>query len=76
MRSKLVSIILSTDMSKHFTEMGKFKSRITAADFDPAGTDKELCMNMVFHLADISNPAKKFDICLKWTELLYVEFFH
>lgn len=49
---------------------------MSAEDFDPAGTDKELCMHMVFHLADISNPAKKFDICMKWTELLYVEFFH
>jgi cAMP-specific phosphodiesterase 4 len=30
---------------------------------------------MVFHLSDISNPAKKFDICKQWTELLYIEFF-
>jgi hypothetical protein len=76
MRSKMINCILATDMAKHFSELGKFKSRIGAEDFDPAGTDKEICMNMVFHLADISNPAKRFDICQKWTELLYVEFFH
>ena len=46
-----------------------------ATDFNPAGDDKEMCLGIVFHLADISNPAKKFDLCLKWTELLYVEFF-
>ena len=32
-------------------------------------------MHLAFHLCDISNPAKRFDICRKWTELLYVEFF-
>ena len=29
----------------------------------------------MFHLADISNSTKKFDICWKWVELLFVEFF-
>lgn len=62
-------------MAKHFAELGKFKSRVSSNDFDPAGSDKELATHMVFHLADISNPAKKFDICSRWTELLYIEFF-
>jgi hypothetical protein len=30
---------------------------------------------MLFHMADISNPAKPFDLCRLWTDLLYVEFF-
>ena len=30
----------------------------------------------MFHLADISNSTKQFDICLKWCEYLFVEFFH
>jgi len=72
----MINLILATDMSKHFVEFNKFKLRVHADDFDIAGNDKDLCMNMMFHLSDISNPAKKFDICLKWTELLYVEFFH
>lgn len=76
MRTKMIGCILATDMAKHFADQGKFKSRIGAEDFDPTTTDKDLTMHMVFHLADISNPAKKFDICLKWTELLYVEFFY
>jgi cAMP-specific phosphodiesterase 4 len=29
----------------------------------------------MFHLADISNPTKPWDVCLEWTELLFVEFF-
>jgi hypothetical protein len=74
-RSKMIGCILATDMSKHFSDLGKFKSRITANDFAPQTTDKDLTMHTVFHLADISNPAKNFPICQKWTELLYVEFF-
>lgn len=29
----------------------------------------------MFHLADISNSAKPFEICKQWTEYLYEEFF-
>ena len=34
-----------------------------------------LCTQL-FHLADISNSTKKFDICFKWCELLFVEFYN
>jgi hypothetical protein len=30
---------------------------------------------LVFHLADISNPTKEWDICSKWTDRLFIEFF-
>lgn len=59
----MIGNILATDMSKHFADLGKFKSRIISPDFDPATTDKDLTMHTVFHLCDISNPAKKFNIC-------------
>ena len=28
------------------------------------------------HMADISNPCKTWDICFKWIELLFCEFFN
>lgn len=62
-------------MSKHFADLGKFKGRIAATNFDPGESDKQLCMNMGMHIADISNPTKPWDISLKWTEWLYEEFF-
>ena len=31
---------------------------------------------MLIHLADISNPTKEWRLTLKWTDLLFVEFFH
>ena len=63
MRKNMIGCILATDMAKHFADLGKFKSRLTAQDFDPEGQDKEVCMHVTFHLCDISNPAKRFDIC-------------
>ena len=64
-------------MSKHFAEISKFKARISSPEFDPSvGTDKNLVMFEIFHFADISNQTKPWDVCLKWTELLFVEFFH
>ena len=74
-RKIMIGCILETDMSRHFAEQSKFKSRVSAWDFDPSGSDKEICMNVVFHLADISNPVKPFEVFKKWTDLLYVEFF-
>lgn len=74
-RKMMIEMVLATDMSKHFADLGKFKSRIAAQNFDPAQSDKQLCMNMGMHIADISNPSKKWDISFKWTEVLYEEFF-
>jgi hypothetical protein len=34
-----------------------------------------MILKFAFHLSDISNPVKKWDICKQWTDLLYVEFF-
>lgn len=34
MRKKMIGLVLATDMSKHFAEMGKYKPRVTAPDFD------------------------------------------
>jgi|LauGreDrversion4_2_1035121.scaffolds.fasta_scaffold101536_1 3',5'-cyclic-nucleotide phosphodiesterase len=34
-RSMMINLVLATDMSKHFSELGKLKARIGASDFDP-----------------------------------------
>lgn len=68
----MIGSILGTDMSKHFGELGKFKTRIGSSDFDPSLTaDKDLTLFVLFHLADISNSTKPWNICLEWTELLF-----
>ena len=63
-------------MSNHFIELGHLSSRIQDDDFNPAETkDKELFIKFMFHLADISNPVKKWKLCRLWCDLLFVEFF-
>ena len=72
----MVGAVLATDMSKHFSELAKFKTRVGAQDFDAAASDKDMTLFELFHLADISNSTKPWNVCLKWTELLFIEFFH
>ena len=76
-RALMIHCVLATDMSKHFGELGKFKARATNSEFDPSkGNDKDMVLSMMFHLADISNATKPWDLCQRWTDLLFVEFFH
>jgi hypothetical protein len=75
-RKMMIGCILETDMSKHFADQSKLKSRVTSWDFDPAGNDKDITTHVMFHYADISNPTKRFDILRKWTDLLFIEFFN
>lgn len=73
----MIGSVLATDMSKHFGELGKFKTRVGAEDYDPSkGGDKELTVHIMFHLADISNSSKPFETCQNWIDLLFVEFFN
>ena len=76
MREKMIALVLSTDMAFHFSDQAKLKGRLNSEDFDPTkDKDKLLCMTSIIHMADISNPSKEFDLCRKWTELLFEEFF-
>jgi hypothetical protein len=33
-RQLMINLVLSTDMSRHFSELGKFKARIASPEFD------------------------------------------
>lgn len=74
-RKMMIELVLATDASLHFTELGKLKARIGSSDFAPEGDDKMGVLKMMVHLADISNPCKPFRLALLWTGLLYDEFF-
>ena len=78
-RHVIIQTVLTTDMTKHFVELGQVKA-ITDVDgdfnFDEIDSkDKELFIKFMFHLADISNPTKKWKLCRLWCDLLFVEFF-
>ena len=75
-RQLMIDCVLATDMSHHFKELNELKQRVAQEDFAPAkGKDKLAVIKFAFHLADISNPIKAWDLCKEWTDLLYVEFF-
>ena len=74
-RKTMIELVLATDAALHFTDLAKFKTRISAEDYSPNKDDKLTILKMMIHLADISNPVKSFDLALIWTGLLYDEFF-
>ena len=37
--------------------------------------DKQMCMELAFHAADISNPLKDLPVYSKWVDLVMTEFF-
>ena len=59
----MIDCVLGTDMAKHFAELGKFKGRVQAEGFDCSNQDKEITLHMLFHLADISNATKPWEVC-------------
>ena len=72
----MIDCVLATDMSHHMTQYKLVKDRIESQDYSLENEkDKLMVLKFAFHLSDISNPVKKWDICKQWTDLLYVEFF-
>ena len=80
----MVTCVLATDMAFHFKEFGMIKSKVATSEkiaefkehLQVDGAEKESFLKWAFHLADISNPTKTWDICKKWTDLLFYEFFN
>ena len=59
----MVNAVMATDMGTHFTKLGSFKSSILGEGFDPTQEDnKKICADWLFHVADISNASKPFEI--------------
>ena len=75
-REMIVGMVLGTDMALHFKELGSMKDRVNSNDFSPQEKDKQECMVFLTHMSDISNPTKPWDLCYKWTHLLFIEFFN
>ncbi len=71
MKCKIDTFYLDTDYSSNKLV------NITKSDDNIAKFDKQQDLfNFIVHTADISNPAKHFDVYSKWTELVMAEFFN
>lgn len=76
-RKLMIGSILATDMALHFSKIGILKSKLSSEDINYTAEDeKRFICEQFFHLCDISNATKTFDICEKWTNLLFEEFYN
>ncbi|XP_050531307.1 dual specificity calcium/calmodulin-dependent 3',5'-cyclic nucleotide phosphodiesterase 1-like isoform X2 [Daktulosphaira vitifoliae] len=71
-RTLVIDMVLATDMSFHFQQLKTMKTLIASPD---PTIDKSKAMSMVLHCADISHPAKEWNLHYKWTCQLLEEFF-
>ncbi|KAG7256507.1 hypothetical protein CRUP_027006 [Coryphaenoides rupestris] len=71
LRALVVEMVLATDMSCHFQQVKSMKNFLQ----QPEGVDKPKALSLLLHTADISHPAKNWDLHHRWTASLLEEFF-
>ncbi|XP_069013840.1 dual specificity calcium/calmodulin-dependent 3',5'-cyclic nucleotide phosphodiesterase 1A isoform X2 [Embiotoca jacksoni] len=71
LRALVVEMVLATDMSCHFQQVKAMKNFLQ----QPEGIDKPKALSLLLHTADISHPAKSWDLHNRWTTSLLEEFF-
>ncbi|TRZ17908.1 hypothetical protein HGM15179_009201 [Zosterops borbonicus] len=70
-RALVIEMVLATDMSCHFQQIKAMKNALQ----QPEGIDKPKALSLLLHTADISHPAKDWDLHHRWTMCLLEEFF-
>ncbi|XP_062335741.1 LOW QUALITY PROTEIN: dual specificity calcium/calmodulin-dependent 3',5'-cyclic nucleotide phosphodiesterase 1A [Osmerus eperlanus] len=71
LRALVVEMVLATDMSCHFQQIKAMKNFL----LQPEAIDKPKALSLLLHTADISHPAKNWDLHHRWTTSLLEEFF-
>ena len=77
--SLIVGMVLHTDMAVHHDLLKTFTNDVTKAQPSPKLWDPKivsLILQMLLHLADLSNPGRPFALALKWAERIIIEFMH
>ncbi|XP_028904801.1 calcium/calmodulin-dependent 3',5'-cyclic nucleotide phosphodiesterase 1C isoform X3 [Ornithorhynchus anatinus] len=70
-RALVIEMVMATDMSCHFQQIKAMKSALQ----QPEEIDKPKALSLMLHTADISHPAKAWDLHHRWTMSLLEEFF-
>ncbi|XP_050181029.1 dual specificity calcium/calmodulin-dependent 3',5'-cyclic nucleotide phosphodiesterase 1C isoform X7 [Myiozetetes cayanensis] len=70
-RALVIEMVLATDMSCHFQQIKAMKNALQ----QPEGIDKPKALSLLLHTADISHPAKAWELHHRWTTSLLEEFF-
>ncbi|XP_054621890.1 dual specificity calcium/calmodulin-dependent 3',5'-cyclic nucleotide phosphodiesterase 1C-like isoform X3 [Dunckerocampus dactyliophorus] len=71
LRNLVVEMVLATDMSCHFQQIKAMKNVLQQSEV----IDKPKALSLLLHTADISHPAKCWDLHHRWTTSLLEEFF-
>jgi len=88
-RKNVITAILYTDMSQHFSHMGAMGDHVAALEAGTRDGDgvldcigeaqhakaREAFLPFVLHMADVSNPARPTAVSAEWTKGVYEEFF-
>jgi hypothetical protein len=72
-RHLMINLVLSTDMAKHAQHTAEANQKLIK-DKDYS-SEKLSILSIFIHAADISNPAKNFEICYAWGLRVTEEFF-
>ncbi|OHS97092.1 3'5'-cyclic nucleotide phosphodiesterase family protein [Tritrichomonas foetus] len=72
----VISLILATDMAKHFELIAEARKLLESGDdWKKSETGRLLLMKLLIKAADISNVARKFSLADQWCDVLCEEFF-
>uniref|UniRef100_A0A3Q1GUZ3 Phosphodiesterase n=1 Tax=Acanthochromis polyacanthus TaxID=80966 RepID=A0A3Q1GUZ3_9TELE len=71
LRSLVIEMVMSTDMSCHFQQIKTMRNALTQTH----SIDKVKALSLMLHAADISHPAKAWPLHYRWTHSLMEEFF-
>ncbi|KAL8173166.1 UNVERIFIED_CONTAM: hypothetical protein K2H54_041490 [Gekko kuhli] len=71
MRQLVIKMVLGTDMSSHFQDMKNILRGLRQRE----RLDKSIVMATVVHVADLSHPAKPWELHHRWSKALMEEFF-
>jgi len=74
LRQAVVGMILATDMANHFEFVNKFKHVMVNGEWKET-KHKQLLLNIIIKLSDLSNVAKPWNLCKRWSESIANEFF-
>merc|ERR1712072_680570 len=80
-RKLCISMVLATDMSRHFELLGKFRSRVGSCSnaleaFNPMDPkDRESVLVMAIKASDIASQGKTWKLARKWATMVQEEFY-
>eukprot|EP00727_Mastigamoeba_balamuthi_P010523 m51a1_g6093 putative calcium calmodulin-dependent 3 -cyclic nucleotide phosphodiesterase 1a isoform x3 (920) ;mRNA; r:37160-40850 len=72
----VVQLVLGTDMARHLEITTQLSTLLSTGNMRAGSkADRALVLSMILKLADVSNPARPWEVCRRWTDRVMREFF-